>query len=101
MALSYHHQIVAPNLHKFTFASESRPGVYHELLLDLEAEGPDRLSCLCEAAMYGKMCKHKRLVIRGEPGRTGFGHAGLRWVRRRGGRPRPRPRSGRDRGRGR
>ena len=93
MALAYHHEIVAPNLHKFVFKSESRAGVYHELLLDLDAQGAERLSCLCEAAMYGKMCKHKRLLIRGDPGRTGFGRSAVRWIRRR----TPRPRSGRAR----
>ena len=93
MPLTYRHQVMAPNLHKFLFASETRPGVVHELLLDLEAAGPDRLSCLCEAATYGKMCKHKRLIIRGEPGHAGFGRVAVRWIKRR----TPRPRSGRAR----
>lgn len=65
MPLAYHHEVVAPGLHRFLFPSESRPGVQHELLLDLDEEGPGRLSCLCEASLYGKMCKHKRLVILG------------------------------------
>ena len=93
MPLTYSHQIVAPRLHKFLFASETRPGVVHELLLDLDAAGPDRLSCLCEAATYGKMCKHKRLIIRGEARRSGFGRNAVRWLKRR----TPRPRSGRTR----
>jgi hypothetical protein len=91
MALTYHHEIVAPNLHKFVFASETRPGLRHELLLDLDAVGEGRLTCLCEASLYGKLCKHKRLVIRGMTGRSGFGRSEWRWARARPiGRPRRR-----------
>lgn len=63
--LSFRHEVVAPGLHRFVFPSESRPGLQHELLLDLEEHGPGRLHCLCEASLYGRMCKHKRLVILG------------------------------------
>lgn len=65
MALTYRHEVVAPGLHRFVFPSESRPGMAHELLLDLDAVGKERLSCLCEASLYGRMCKHKRAVILG------------------------------------
>ncbi len=83
MALPYRHERVAPNLHRFVFPSESRSGKFHEVLLDLEASGPDRLSCLCEAAMYGKFCKHKRAIVRGAFGRKGFGRTAVRWIQRR------------------
>ena len=62
MAVPYRHSVVAPNLHRFVFPSESRMGVEHELLLDLEAAPEDRISCLCEASLAGKPCKHRRAV---------------------------------------
>lgn len=67
--MRFHHEVVAPRLHRFLFPSESRPGLVHELLLDLDARGPGRLSCLCEASLFGRVCKHKRLLIRGEDAR--------------------------------
>ena len=63
--LRYTHELLGPGLHRFVFDSESRPGRKHELLVDLHDPGEGRLSCLCEASMYGKMCKHKRAVIYG------------------------------------
>lgn len=65
MLLPVRHEVLGPGLHRFLFASETRKGVYHELLLDLEDAGPGRLSCLCEASLHGRMCKHKRLFILG------------------------------------
>lgn len=65
MLLPLAHEVLGPGLHRFVFPSESREGVTHELLLDLEEEGPGRLTCLCEASLYGKVCKHKRLFILG------------------------------------
>jgi hypothetical protein len=59
------HEVLGPGLHRFVFPSESRDGLTHELLLDLHDSGPGRLSCLCEAALHGRMCKHKRLFILG------------------------------------
>jgi len=59
------HEVLGRRLHRFLFPSESRPGVVHELLVDLEDPGPGRLSCLCEAALHGQVCKHKRLFILG------------------------------------
>jgi hypothetical protein len=63
--LRYKHETLGPGLHRFVFDSESRPGHRHELLLDLHDAGEGRLSCLCEASLYGKMCKHKRAIIYG------------------------------------
>lgn len=63
--LPLRHEVLGPGLHRFVFPSESRRGLTHELLLDLHEEGAGRLSCLCEAALHGKMCKHKRLFILG------------------------------------
>lgn len=65
MLLPLRHELLGPGLHRFVFPSESRAGVTHELLLDLHEEGAARLSCLCEAALHGQMCKHKRLFILG------------------------------------
>lgn len=65
MLLPVRHEVLGPGLHRFVFPSETRKGVYHELLLDLEDTGPGRLSCLCEASLHGKLCKHKRLFILG------------------------------------
>ena len=65
MLLPSRHEVLGPGLHRFVFPSESRGGVTHELLLDLHEEGPGRLSCLCEASLHGRMCKHKRLFILG------------------------------------
>jgi hypothetical protein len=53
------HEVLGPRLHRFVFASESRPGLTHELLLDLE---DGSVSCLCDAALRGKTCKHRRLA---------------------------------------
>ncbi|HUR69253.1 MAG TPA: hypothetical protein VM370_08400 [Candidatus Thermoplasmatota archaeon] len=53
------HEVLGPRLHRFVFASESRPGLTHELLLDLE---DGAVSCLCDAALRGRACKHQRLV---------------------------------------
>lgn len=68
--LRYRHESLGPGLHRFVFESESRPGLLHELLLDLDDPGEGRMSCLCEASLYGRLCKHKRAVILGL-GRTG------------------------------
>ncbi|HET6405969.1 MAG TPA: hypothetical protein VFH78_15100 [Candidatus Thermoplasmatota archaeon] len=65
MLLPIRHEVLGPGLHRFLFASETRAGVTHELLLDLHEQGPGRLSCLCEAALHGRVCKHKRLFILG------------------------------------
>ncbi|MEA3200263.1 MAG: hypothetical protein QOE90_1691 [Thermoplasmata archaeon] len=65
LVLRYRHETLGPGLHRFVFDSESRPGLTHELLVDLHDPGQGRLSCLCEASLYGKMCKHKRAVIQG------------------------------------
>jgi hypothetical protein len=70
MPASFRHEELAPNLHRFLFPSESRPGVEHELLLDLDAEGDERFSCLCEAALHDRPCKHKRAVQRWLAGRV-------------------------------
>ena len=63
--LRYRHESLGPGLHRFVFDSESRPGLTHELLVDLHDPGEGRLSCLCEASLFGRMCKHKRAIIRG------------------------------------
>lgn len=63
--LRYRHETLGPGLHRFVFDSESRPGLTHELLVDLHDPGEGRLSCLCEASLFGKMCKHKRALIQG------------------------------------
>lgn len=65
------HEVLGPGLHRFVFASESRAGLTHEVLVDLTDVGPGRLSCLCEAALHGKLCKHKRAII--ERGLAGSG----------------------------
>ena len=65
MTLRFRHEIVGPGLHRFVFPSETREGTEHELLLDLHDDGEGRLSCLCEASLFGRFCKHKRAVIRG------------------------------------
>lgn len=65
MLLPIRHESLGPGLHRFVFPSESREGVTHELLLDLHDTGAGRLSCLCEASLHGRMCKHKRLFILG------------------------------------
>ena len=65
MILPLRHEVLGPGLHRFVFPSESRAGVTHELLLDLHETGAGRLSCLCEAALHGRVCKHKRLFILG------------------------------------
>lgn len=84
MALTFSHELVAPGLHRFVFPSESRAHLEHELMLDLHAAGPERLSCLCEAALYGKMCKHKRFVILRYSTRTqARGPRSFRWARSR------------------
>ena len=57
------HEVLGPGLHRFVFASESREGVEHEVLVDLTDPGPGRLSCLCEAGLHGKLCKHKRAIV--------------------------------------
>lgn len=58
-------EVLGPGLHRFVFASESREGLTHEVFLDLHEEGPARIVCLCEAALHGRLCKHKRLFILG------------------------------------
>lgn len=65
MLLPVSHEALGPGLHRFVFRSESRAGLTHSLLLDLREEGAGRLACLCEAALYGRVCKHKRLFILG------------------------------------
>lgn len=65
MPLTFRHEIVGPGLHRFVFPSQTRDGVEHELLLDLHDDSEGRMSCLCEAALHGRFCKHKRLVVRG------------------------------------
>jgi hypothetical protein len=67
MLLPFEHEVVARGLHRFVFPSQSRKGLHHEVLVDLEAAPADRISCLCEASLYGRLCKHKRLVITGVP----------------------------------
>jgi hypothetical protein len=84
---------VAPGLHRFVFPSQSRGDLVHELMLDLHATGPARLSCLCEASLYGRMCKHKRFVILAFSPHAGRGPRAWRWTR-------VRPRSGRNRRKG-
>lgn len=59
------HEVLGPGLHRFVFPSESRRGVTHDVYLDLHDEGPGRLSCLCEAGLHGRLCKHKRILILG------------------------------------
>lgn len=68
--LRYRHETLGPGLHRFVFDSESRPGLTHELLVDLHDRGEGRLSCLCEGALFGRLCKHKRAVIQGLGRRT-------------------------------
>jgi hypothetical protein len=70
MAPAFRHETIAPNLHRFLFPSASRPGVEHELLLDLDQEGDERFSCLCEAALHDRPCKHKRAVQKWLSGRA-------------------------------
>lgn len=53
------HEILGPKLHRFVFASQTRPGLTHELLLDLE---DGTVSCLCDAALHGRECKHRRFL---------------------------------------
>lgn len=65
MLLPIRHEVLGPGLHRFVFPSESRAGLTHELFLDLHEEGAGRISCLCEAALHGRVCKHKRLFILG------------------------------------
>lgn len=65
MLLPFDHEVVARGLHRFTFPSQSRRGLVHEVLVDLEAAPGDRVSCRCDAALHGRFCKHKRLVITG------------------------------------
>lgn len=67
MLLPFQHEVVARGLHRFVFPSQSRKGLRHEVLVDLEAAPADRISCICEAALHGRFCKHKRLVITGHP----------------------------------
>ena len=67
MLLPFEHEVVARGLHRFVFPSQSRKGLHHEVLVDLEAAPADRISCLCEASLHGRFCKHKRLVITGHP----------------------------------
>ena len=67
MLLPFQHEVVARGLHRFTFPSQSRRGLVHEVLVDLEAAPADRISCLCEASLHGRLCKHKRLLITGVP----------------------------------
>lgn len=67
MLLPFEHEVVARGLHRFVFPSQSRKGLHHEVLVDLEAAPADRISCLCEASLHGRFCKHKRLVITGVP----------------------------------
>lgn len=57
------HERLGPGLHRFVFASASRGDVTHELLVDLQDDGPGRYSCLCEAGLRGRLCKHKRAVM--------------------------------------
>lgn len=65
MLLPLRHEVLGPGLHRFVFPSESREGRTHELLLDLHDQGAGRISCLCEASLHGRVCKHKRLFILG------------------------------------
>lgn len=67
MLLPFEHEVVARNLHRFLFPSQSRKGLVHEVLVDLEAAPEDRILCRCDAALFGRFCKHKRLVITGVP----------------------------------
>lgn len=53
------HEVLGPGLHRFLFRSESRPEMTHELLYDL-TDGTT--SCLCDAALHGRDCKHQRYV---------------------------------------
>lgn len=78
MLLPFDHEVVARGLHRFRFPSQSRKGVVHQVLVDLDAPPGERIHCLCEASLHGRMCKHKRFLITGHPGP---------WLR-------PRPRSG-------
>lgn len=81
MLLPFEHEVLASGLHRFRFPSQSRKGLVHQVLVDLEAAPEDRISCLCEASLYGLLCKHKRFLITGRIGP---------WAR-------PRPRSARRR----
>lgn len=65
MRLRFTHEVVAPGLHRFRFASQTRPGLQHELWLDLDGPAEDRLACLCDAGLHGRFCKHKRFIVSG------------------------------------
>lgn len=65
MLLPTRHEVLGPRLHRFVFPSETRPGVEHAVLVDLEDDGSGHLSCLCEAALFGRFCKHQRLLVLG------------------------------------
>ena len=62
------HEVLGPGLHKFVFASRSRRGLTHDLLYDL-TDGT--VSCLCDAALRGRPCRHERYVRSLELGGAG------------------------------
>lgn len=64
MVAPLRHEEVGPGLHRFVFPSERHPGVTYELLVDLHDEGEGRYSCLCDAGLHGKRCKHVRYAAR-------------------------------------
>lgn len=65
MLLPTRHEVVAPRLHRFVFPSESRGGVEHTVLVDFDESGSGHMSCLCEAALFGRFCKHQRVLVLG------------------------------------
>lgn len=59
MAAPLAREDLGPGLTRYVFASGTRPGLTHELLHDA-TDGT--MSCLCEAGLLGRDCKHQRYV---------------------------------------
>lgn len=68
MLLPFDHEVLASGLHRFRFPSQSRRGLVHQAIVDLDAPPGERISCLCDASLHGRLCKHKRFLITGNPG---------------------------------
>lgn len=65
--LTVEHEIVARDLHRYTFPSSSRPGDVNVMHVDTSepAGDPARLVCTCDAGLHLQLCWHKSWWING------------------------------------
>ena len=51
---------------EYTFSAKSSSGVPYLVIFRIGATGGVSIRCNCQAGMFGKLCKHKIALLRGE-----------------------------------